>query len=740
MDICDEAARKLIEGLGGEKMARQLVGGTIWWQVRSTNGINAQWIVNNGEEVQQRKGLSLSRRLQQKAPVRDSEYDSDSNKLPCLLFFHGGGYFSGSVDQVRFAIEVMALMPAIRIFAVSYRLAPQYPFPCAIQDALASYLYLINPPFDVKHAVDPKQLIISGDSAGGGLALALFQIIRDNNLPKPAGGILISPWCDLTHSFPSTIHTNTKTDFIPKYGLSIYRPSFLWPPPSDEHARRASSTSHENRDSRRDPTSRSYLDSSSSPRRGEGEEATDRMPSAPIPRTAERIDKTLRAKTEDGGVLELKEQMHIYAPNNLLVHPLVSPALSYLGGLPPLFVFAGDGEVLRDEIIYTAHKAAYPKHYPVHPGAKKMYPKLEGIENRYEPTCIHLQVYDNAPHVFPILCFSCDASQACFRSIRTFIKKVIVPIEKGSTSDNQSSRREQGIEQTGSVSNNATGGNELSAQTTKANTYESSASSCGEPDQRALLACSGRLYNRPVEGETSPFMQDTMIRVRVSARGEVRHLEQQSELNACTMPPEDIGVANERVLRRYTEGNVKWRNRFSKTDKRIHKRREEKLEYAKILPSGKRRVKSRRKNADSASDTASTSHLEHISQSSNMNWAWAVKDDEHPPPSSIVARLDTKEACRIARIVDKPGMGPYRTKLWPRAVCEAKRNKERSESDKHQAESDDRQRRSSHVSENEPAQLVSYGPLILDRAMRMFRFSSSRFSKQRNPNQSSVTH
>ena len=95
--------------------------------------------------------------------------------------------------------------------AINYRLSPQYPFPCAIQDALAAYLYLIRPPSEAKHKpVKPQHIVIMGDSAGGGLALATLQVIRDSGLPQCAGGVLISPWCDLSHSFPS-IHGNTAT-------------------------------------------------------------------------------------------------------------------------------------------------------------------------------------------------------------------------------------------------------------------------------------------------------------------------------------------------------------------------------------------------------------------------------------------------------------------------------------------------------------------------------------------------
>jgi acetyl esterase/lipase len=66
--------------------------------------------------------------------------------------------------------------------------------------------------------VRPERIVIAGDSAGGGLSLALLQVIRDSGLPAPAGGVLISPWCDFTHSFPSII-TNTDTVRPPIHAL-----------------------------------------------------------------------------------------------------------------------------------------------------------------------------------------------------------------------------------------------------------------------------------------------------------------------------------------------------------------------------------------------------------------------------------------------------------------------------------------------------------------------------------------
>lgn len=76
-------------------------------------------------------------------------------------------------------------------------------------------LFLIRPPEGAAHQpVKPEHIVVAGDSAGGGLSLALLQVIRDSGLPLPAGGVLVSPWCDLSHSFPS-IHTNTATVCCP---------------------------------------------------------------------------------------------------------------------------------------------------------------------------------------------------------------------------------------------------------------------------------------------------------------------------------------------------------------------------------------------------------------------------------------------------------------------------------------------------------------------------------------------
>lgn len=111
------------------------------------------------------------------------------------------GTLSGAT-RVKCVAAVSLSITAVRYSphtGILYRLmppeAPQYPFPCAIQDVLAAYLYLVNPPPDAPHRpVKPEHIVIAGDSAGGGLVLALLQILRDvEGLQLPAGAALISP-------------------------------------------------------------------------------------------------------------------------------------------------------------------------------------------------------------------------------------------------------------------------------------------------------------------------------------------------------------------------------------------------------------------------------------------------------------------------------------------------------------------------------------------------------------------
>ncbi|KAJ7496886.1 hypothetical protein FB451DRAFT_1209127 [Mycena latifolia] len=440
VSCCDDASKYLISALGGEDAARQMVGGCKWWQVRGIPGVDAQWITAKKDWQEAKRRYKMSQKSQTKPdapvdPTADSApYEEHMDEMRCILYSHGGGYYFGSVDQERYSIQRHARKINGRVFAINYRLSPQYPFPCALQDLIAAYLYLIRPPPDASHRpVNPAHIVVAGDSAGGGLTLALLQVLRDTGLPLPAGGVLISPWCDLTHSFPS-IHTNTATDVIPEYGLSFQKPSSLWPPPSEAMSRRVHASlrtwirnTFNHHDNSRPPTP------PPGPATASASTTTIAVPEAPVSSVAVDVGatKAIPRDTEiitltamSGEELRIDKQVHLYAPNSLLVHPLISGALSYLGGLPPLLVIASDKEVLRDEIIYMAHKAANPEKYPIKDEIRAMYSPLDGIEKKFGPTKVHLQVYDDTAHVLPVLFSFTTPGKFCYRAIATFCRDV----------------------------------------------------------------------------------------------------------------------------------------------------------------------------------------------------------------------------------------------------------------------------------------------------------------------------
>jgi acetyl esterase/lipase len=108
-----------------------------------------------------------------------------------LLYLHGGGYICGAPRTHRAITARLAKKLGIAVFALDYRLAPEHPFPAALEDALAAWRWLLQQGFRA------DRLWIAGDSAGGGLALALILAARREGLPPPAACALFSPWTDL---------------------------------------------------------------------------------------------------------------------------------------------------------------------------------------------------------------------------------------------------------------------------------------------------------------------------------------------------------------------------------------------------------------------------------------------------------------------------------------------------------------------------------------------------------------
>jgi len=111
---------------------------------------------------------------------------------PVLLYLHGGGFIACSPETHRPLVSSLVRRLRGRAFVPRYRLAPEHPFPAALDDAKAAYRYLL----DVER-IAPAQIVIAGDSAGGGLALTLALAIRDEQWPNPAGIVAFSPWTDL---------------------------------------------------------------------------------------------------------------------------------------------------------------------------------------------------------------------------------------------------------------------------------------------------------------------------------------------------------------------------------------------------------------------------------------------------------------------------------------------------------------------------------------------------------------
>ena len=117
---------------------------------------------------------------------------SDASRV--LVFFHGGGFCSGSILSHRRLITEAGRAAGVRTLAVGYRLAPEHPFPCALEDALAAWRYVLD------QGVSARHIAIGGDCAGGGLSVALMNIIRARGEEGPACAWLASPWTDLTMS------------------------------------------------------------------------------------------------------------------------------------------------------------------------------------------------------------------------------------------------------------------------------------------------------------------------------------------------------------------------------------------------------------------------------------------------------------------------------------------------------------------------------------------------------------
>ena len=121
------------------------------------------------------------------------------------LFLHGGGFIIGSPSLYRHVTWRIAEATQARVLAVDYRLAPEHPFPAALEDAVSAYQWLLA------SGADPRQIAVMGDSAGGGLVFSLMLRLRDEGTPLPGAAVALSPWTDLALTGPS-LRLNSAAD------------------------------------------------------------------------------------------------------------------------------------------------------------------------------------------------------------------------------------------------------------------------------------------------------------------------------------------------------------------------------------------------------------------------------------------------------------------------------------------------------------------------------------------------
>ncbi len=170
----------------------------------------------------------------------------DELRSGIILYLHGGGYVAGTLDYAKGFASLLSAECGMRVACLEYRLAPEHPYPSAIDDVLTAYKYLL----DTGYTSD--SILVAGESAGGGLSYALALKLRELSLPMPCGIITISPWCDLTLSGESYESNKEKDPSLSRDQLEFFADCYLGAvkDPKAERKKRAVKALEE---SKRDP-------------------------------------------------------------------------------------------------------------------------------------------------------------------------------------------------------------------------------------------------------------------------------------------------------------------------------------------------------------------------------------------------------------------------------------------------------------------------------------------------------
>jgi hypothetical protein len=271
---------------------------------------------------------------------------------------------------------------------------------------------------------------------------------------------------------------------------------------------------------------------------------------------------TLSVQLDSDTRIEIKDQIQMYAANHLLTHPLVSPALQpSLGGLPPLLIQTGGGELLRDEQIYIAHKAAQPMAYLPPPSNNQTAKDIEAQAARYKPTNVQLQVWDDLCHVAPTLSFTRPAKHM-YRSIAQFGAWALARAQKTSIDiDDDDS----------SISSDSSDSSDSEAEHSSLEDEKSQKGKKQSPRGAAKRVVKAVSVGRA--GDPLPTFQHHMLRQRVDRHGRLYDLPPKGELVALNLPIADVGVPKTGPVSKWMKAQQQWNGKFSNQKIKIQKQR-----------------------------------------------------------------------------------------------------------------------------------------------------------------------
>ncbi|MFN0203192.1 MAG: alpha/beta hydrolase [Bacteroidia bacterium] len=140
-----------------------------------------------------------------------------AHKSHVILYCHGGGFAVGSAKTHRAMVAKIAADAKVQAFSLNYRLAPEHPFPAALEDALYAYDWLIH-----SKGYSPKQIILAGDSAGGGLSLSLLLALKAQHRELPLAAFLLCPWTDLAITGESVMENKTHDTVLQHFDIAAW--------------------------------------------------------------------------------------------------------------------------------------------------------------------------------------------------------------------------------------------------------------------------------------------------------------------------------------------------------------------------------------------------------------------------------------------------------------------------------------------------------------------------------------